>query len=183
MVRINSMFALVMAGNPRVFQVSEEAFDVAPPFEWVSCGADITTEHSYEDGAFAPPSTADLASAKDWHARQVDAEAEAQRLRYITPGAGQAMTYAEKAAQAKAALASDDPLPEHYPLLAAEIGITADTLEGVAEVVDAAYRQWLTIGGMIEAVRLSAKKAIASADTLEAVSSAFASISWPTPAA
>jgi hypothetical protein len=114
---------------------------------------------------------------------RVDVAAEVERLRYITAGAGQAMTYAEKAAQAKVALAADAPQPADYPLLSAEIGITADTLEGVAGVVDAAYRQWLTIGGMIEAVRLSAKKAISAADTIDAANAAFDAIVWPAASA
>jgi hypothetical protein len=181
MVRINSMFALVMAENSRVFQVSEDTFEVALPFEWVSCGPDITTDHTYEEGVFVAPSAADLATVKAWITLQVDSEAEAQRLKYITGGSGQAMTYAEKAAQAKAVLAATDPQPADYPLLAAEIGITATTLLDVAAVVDTAYRQWLTIGGMIEACRLSAKKEIGAAVTAEAAHAAFAALSWPAP--
>ncbi|MFC3074702.1 hypothetical protein [Shinella pollutisoli] len=110
--------------------------------------------------------------------RTIDEAAERERLKYITPGAGQAMTYAEKAAQARQCLAAEDPQPEHYPLLAGEIGITAETLTGVAEVVSAAYGQWLVVGALIEAARLGAKAAVEAATTAEEAKAA-AVVPWP----
>ncbi|MGC4411283.1 hypothetical protein [Rhizobium sp. ST-5] len=109
----------------------------------------------------------------------VDAEAEAHRHRYITPGAGQAMTYARKAEEARLCLSAVDPNPEDYPLLAAEIGITASTLVGVAQVVATANAQWLQIGAAIEAARLSTKQSIVNAETVEAAKAAANAVVWP----
>uniref|UniRef100_A0A7C1SVU7 DUF4376 domain-containing protein n=1 Tax=Agrobacterium albertimagni TaxID=147266 RepID=A0A7C1SVU7_9HYPH len=109
----------------------------------------------------------------------VDQQAERERLKYITAGAGQAMTYAQKAEEARLCLDATGPDPEDYPLLAAEIGITASTLVGVAQVVATANAQWLQIGAAIEAARLSAKKAISEAETVEDAQAAADAIVWP----
>lgn len=109
---------------------------------------------------------------------QIDEAAEAARLKYITPGAGQAMTYAEKATQARHCLAATDPLEADYPLLAAEIGITAASLADVAAVVAAAHSAWIGIGAVIEGTRLQAKAAIDAAEDVSAVHAA-ADVGWP----
>lgn len=110
--------------------------------------------------------------------KQIDDEAEAARLRYITGGAGQAMTYQQKAAEAVVLLADVDPQPEDYPLLAAEIGITAATLLGVAQVVFEAHQGWRQIGAQIEALRLNGKAGVNAAETIEEAQIA-ARIVWP----
>lgn len=112
---------------------------------------------------------------------QLDADAEAVRLQFITAGAGQAMTYQQKAAEAAACLADPDPDAADYPLLSAEIGITAETLVGVATVVNGQHQAWRFIGGQIEAARLNGKKAIAEALTAEDAQAAFAAVEWPSP--
>ncbi len=108
----------------------------------------------------------------------IDAAAEQQRLLYITGGAGQAMTYSQKAEEARICLSTADPKPEDFPFLAAEVGIRADTLSDVAKVVAAANAQWLKVGAAIEAARLSAKKAISEAGTLDEAEAA-AAVTWP----
>lgn len=120
-----------------------------------------------------------LAETKAQLKRAIDDAAELERLKYITPGAGQAMTYAEKATQARACLAAEAPEPENYSLLAAEIGITAETLTGVAATVAAAYDQWLTIGAMIEATRLGTKAAIDAAEDIGSAEEAAQAALWP----
>ncbi|MDF2981413.1 MAG: hypothetical protein K0Q69_1185 [Devosia sp.] len=109
---------------------------------------------------------------------RIDTEAEATRRKYITPGAGQALTYQQKAAEA--ARLQGDPVPDAagYPLLAAEIGITAPTLAEVGQVVRAAHEAWMVLGAQIEAARLGAKKAIDLATTIEAAC-AGAEVMWP----
>lgn len=108
----------------------------------------------------------------------IDEAAERARLKYITPGAGQAMTYAEKAAQARQCLAAADPQEADYPLLAAEIGITAASLVDVAAVVVAAHSAWIEIGAAIEGIRLQAKAAVDVAEDAAAVHAA-ADVGWP----
>jgi hypothetical protein len=113
---------------------------------------------------------------------RLDYVAEVERLKYITPGAGQAMTYQAKAAEAKAFLSAEDPEATDFPLLSAEVGITADSLAGVAQIVAGAYAQWQIIGAAIEAARLGGKAAIEAADNATAAQAAFDAVTWPAPA-
>ncbi|MCJ7996052.1 hypothetical protein J5N58_16665 [Rhizobium cremeum] len=121
----------------------------------------------------------DLDTLKTTVKRAIDAAAERERMRHVTSGAGQAMTYQRKAEEARACLVATNPVPAEYPMLAAEIGITAATLEGVAQVVNAAYEVWLSIGAQIEAARLSAKNAINAAQTAEEAKAAAEAVVWP----
>lgn len=109
----------------------------------------------------------------------IDEAAELARLKYITPGVGQAMTYQQKAAEAATCMVDEDPQPFRYPLLAAEVGITAPTLAGVALVVSQAYAQWAVIGAAIEAARLGAKSAVDAATDAAAVHAVAETIVWP----
>lgn len=128
------------------------------------------------------PLTADeLAAQKVDLKTRLDAAAETERLKYITPGAGQAMTYQQKATEAAACLADTDPDPADYPLLAAEIGITGATLAEVAQAVHDAHQTWRVIGAQIEAARLGGKAAIDAADTEEDAQAAFGAVTWPSP--
>ncbi len=109
---------------------------------------------------------------------QVDAAAERERARYITPGAGQAMTYQAKADEARRLAADPSPDAADYPLLSAEVGITAPDLVAVGAVVLAAYQAWQVIGAAIEGARLGAKQAIDLAED-EATARAAAEVVWP----
>ncbi|MFG1417005.1 hypothetical protein V5F38_04205 [Xanthobacter sp. V0B-10] len=128
------------------------------------------------------PRSVDLSALKATLCTQIDAAAEAERARYITPGAGQAMTYQTKAAEALALAADHAPDPSAYPLLSAEIGITASDLAGVGAVVRAAYAAWQVIGAGIERARLAGKAAVQAASD-EAEARAAAAVEWPAPPA
>lgn len=150
----------------------------------VPCGDEVGIGWGYDGDLFLPPpppplSPEALEAVKSDLKRSIDAAAEAERLRYITPGAGQAMTYSQKADEARRCIDAIGPDAADYPLLAAEIGITAGTLVGVAQVIAAANAQWLQIGAAIEAARLSTKMAIAAAETEEAARAAAAAVVWP----
>lgn len=136
-----------------------------------------------EDWFAAHPTPAvpevDLATLKQWRKASIDAEAERERLRYITPGSGQAMTYARKVEQAKAAQADADPEPDDYPLLAASIGIDGVDVLAVAATVLAMDAAWEQIGAAIEAARLNGKRAVDLAETVEAVRAI--GVVWPSP--
>lgn len=110
---------------------------------------------------------------------QIDTAAETERLKYITPGAGQAMTYQQKIEEVRALAQDAEPEAANYPLLSAEIDITASSLEEVADAVLAAYQQWQQIGAAIERVRLGTKAAIDEAATADAAKSAAGSAAWP----
>lgn len=125
------------------------------------------------------PPPVDLGELKTRLKAQIDADAEAERRKYITPGSGQAMTYQQKAAEATAYLADTDPVPADYPLLAAEVGITGETIADVAAVVDAHYQAWRLIGAAIEQVRLGGKAAVDAAETAEDAQAAYEAVTWP----
>lgn len=129
-----------------------------------------------------PPKPELLSVIKVALRQHVDAQAEVERLKYITPGTGQAMTYQQKVAEAQSYKSATNPNPENYPILASEVGITAPTLSEVADTVLAAYRQWQQIGAMIEAIRLGAKRDIDASVTEAAARAVVDSISWPQPA-
>ncbi|EJL57978.1 hypothetical protein PMI09_00683 [Rhizobium sp. CF122] len=131
--------------------------------------------------AFPEP---DLSAIKASLKASVDAAAESERLKYITGGSGQAMTYQQKAEEAKRYTAvveagGTPPEPAGFPLLSAEVGITAPTLGDVAAVVNGAFLQWQIIGGAIEAVRLGTKAAIDAATTEAAAEAAAGAANWP----
>ncbi len=93
-----------------------------------------------------------------------------------------ALTYQEKKDQAVAVLgqpADAELVPEDYPVLAASVGIEADTLRQVAALVMERYETFVEISGAIERVRLSAKKAIHDAATVEDAKAIFEAVTWP----
>jgi hypothetical protein len=130
-----------------------------------------------------------LAEVKAGLLVKLDRDAERVRLIYITPGAGQAMTYQEKAEQANAVLdlgeEAANALTEaervaQFQVLAASVGLEADTLFAAADLVMARKEAWASIGGVIERVRLAGKKAIGEAQTESAARQAYEGIRWPT---
>lgn len=134
-----------------------------------------------------PPTFTDIKEALK---ARVDAAAENERLKYITAGVGQSMTYTEKFNQAvdyskKYTAHANDPKNEPEPneadylLLKAGLGIDGSTLIEVAETVTYAYAIWQQIGAAIEATRLESKAAIENATTAEDAQAVFASIKWP----
>ncbi|UZD70819.1 hypothetical protein [Brucella sp. JSBI001] len=123
-----------------------------------------------------------LATIKAGLKVEIDALAENERLKYITPGNGQAMTYQQKVTEAQAFKAATDPQPEAFPMLSSEVGITAPTIDEVADVVLAAYAQWQQIGAAIEAIRLGAKRDIDAAEDEAAARAIVDAIEWPQPA-
>lgn len=110
---------------------------------------------------------------------EIDAEAEAERLVHMTAGAGQALVYNEKAAEALRFLTDPAPKADDYPILAASIAIEAPTLAEVARLVSARRAAWTRLAAAIESVRLGTKKTIEAAGTVEAARAARAAVRWP----
>ena len=166
----------------------------------------VTTEHgslSFVKGALVPEGATVYESEQAWQAainasrqlphvdlsmtkaqlkRTVDAQAESERLKYITPGAGQSMTYQQKVDEARAFKATSSPKASDYPVLSSEVGITAETLSDVADIVLAAFAQWQLIGAAIEGIRLGAKRDIDAAADEAAARAIVDAIEWPQPA-
>lgn len=149
--------------------------------QFVAVGADVAVGWHFEDGEFSPPvmPQTDLVQLKSWLKNEVDAAAETERLKYITPGDGQAMTYQQKVAEAQALKDATNPQPSDYPILSSEVGITAETLGEVADIVLAAFAQWQQIGAMIESIRLGAKRDIDAAEDEATARAIVDAIVWP----
>lgn len=120
-------------------------------------------------------------------ASRIDAEAEAARHRWITPGAGQAMEYQATQAEADAYLAAHAspggvPTASAWPWLAAEQAARGSgvTLLELAEEVIALRDAWVTAGSQIKALRRAAKIAIGAATTPAEIRAA-AQVNWPLP--
>ena len=156
------------------------AFHPSIVSQLVECDAAVAVGWIYADGIFSEPgaTTAPLELVKARLKIMIDASAEVNRLKYITPGAGQAMTYQQKVDEVCALALDSEPDAVNYPLLSAEVGITAPSLQEVAAVVLAAYQLWQQIGAAIEGTRLGAKAAIDAAETVEAAEAA-ADVTWP----
>jgi hypothetical protein len=108
------------------------------------------------------------------HARSViDAEAETARLRYVTPGAGQAMTYQDKRAQALAYVAAGEPEDlTPYPFLAAEASALGVTASAAATAILDTSALWAVVGAQIEGIRMGGKRAATEAASRAAVMAA-----------
>ena len=132
--------------------------------------------HYFWDGLEWEP---DMAAIRAEAEAVIDAQADAQLSPFISLTPGRAMTYQAKQAQAEAFLAATEPDPADYPLIAGEVGITADTPRAVAETILAMSRSWHAMGAAIEAVRLAAKKQAREALTPEAVQAVLDGITWP----
>jgi hypothetical protein len=110
--------------------------------------------------------------------RQIDEQAEVIRLRYLTPGAGQAFVYVLKGQEASAAVADPAPTQDRYPLLSASLGIDGDTLAEVATTVLSAAATSTGILVYVEFARLAAKRAITAAATTAEALAAFDAAPW-----
>ncbi len=116
----------------------------------------------------------DLAVIGAYLMARVDLEAERVRLRFVTGGAGQAMTYTRKEAEARAWVAQPTT---PTPFLDAEAEATGATRESVAAVVIAQADAWVQVGSAIEGLRMGAKAGIERATTLGAIVAA-ATVDW-----
>ena len=114
---------------------------------------------------------------------KIDAEAEAVRQRFITPGAGQAMEYQEAVNQARAYLA--DPTGS-YPMVQADVDAgtidpripgPVETLAEAADLILFMYDRWLEVGSAIRQIRLTAKASVEAAPNIAAMADA-AQIDW-----
>lgn len=138
------------------------------------------------DGAWHVISASDrLSEIKAALCLEVDNEAERERLRYITAGAGQAMVYQRKGEEARRFVAwradhSEPAAPDAgtFPILEASIGVEGASLDDVASLVIATEDAWVAVAARIERARLSGKAAIDAAMTEAAVRSARAAVVW-----
>lgn len=140
-------------------------------------------EYTAELDASRAPLAETLEQVKDRLRRWVDTSAETERKKYITPGEGQAMTYQRKVEEAKRAILEEEPATADYPMLAASVGVDGETVKEIAAIVLAMDAGWAVIGSGIEKIRLTAKKAIDEAVSVETANAVVEAIVWPEGAA
>ncbi|TCS62598.1 hypothetical protein [Varunaivibrio sulfuroxidans] len=154
-----------------------------------SAGQIIAADAAGHPVATPPPPPA-LADVRTTSLAAIDVAAETARRKHITPGAGQAMSYRGKAAEATNCLttytAAAPPPIGAYPLLDSEVGITPNadgtaTTDAyqIAVIVDAARRAWVTAEAAINKVRAQAKADVKAAATVAAIDAILAAVVWP----
>lgn len=105
---------------------------------------------------------------------KVNSAVSTVRKNYITDIAGQDMIYMRKEEQAISYIAATDPILSQYPMIAAEVGLTATTAYEVAQVWLYMSDAWQQIAAGLENVRLTATYAIEAATTEAEVQAAYA---------
>jgi hypothetical protein len=124
-----------------------------------------------------------LARYKERLCEAVDADAERERLRYVTRGSGQAGVYVLKEEEARRFKVMVDggltPDPAEFPILSASVGIEAATIGEVADLVSATAAQWRLLAAAIEGARLGTKKLINEAPDATAALAARQAVVWP----
>lgn len=110
------------------------------------------------------------------------------RQKFITDLPGQDVIYLRKEREAVAYLAEANPTLADYPLLSAEVGVTAATAYQVAQIWVHKSQSWQQTAAALEAIRLRGVNAIAAATTeaeavqaLHAFDAALTAASGPTP--
>lgn len=126
--------------------------------------------------SYTPPAIS-LATLKTVLRETIDGEAERTRLKYITPGTGQALEYRETAEEAARYVATGGA--GSYPMLQASVNAgEATSLANAAAIVTEREAAWAAIGATIRQKRIAAKRAVAEAQTAEAAKAA-AVVEWP----
>lgn len=106
--------------------------------------------------------------------------AETARNRFITPGSGQAITYARKEAEARSWAPGGEAIS--VPFLAAEAEAIGATIDDLAALVVAQADAWVAAGAAIEARRRGLMVAIQAAETRTELDAIDIAAGWPTSA-
>jgi hypothetical protein len=104
-----------------------------------------------------------LASAKAAAQARLIEIMSAARLAFVTPLPGQDMVYLAKEAEARAWVGEVAPDLSDYPLLSAEVGITATDADQLAQLWLNMAALWRGAAAELEGLRLSTQAAIAAA--------------------
>ncbi len=127
------------------------------------------------------PATLAARAAARFAAAQAAARAEINRLAglarvpFITDIPGQQMIYLGKEAEARAWLAAETPDPADFPLMTAEVGLTAETHWQLAQLWLGMGAVWRQVAAAIEGARMAAIRAVDAAASTE---EADAAVAW-----
>lgn len=165
-----------------VFPAQEDYINSLLERGFIPAPDDTVCGHLYSGRDFMPPpSPTTLGDIKSEAQKNIDFMAEQTRLKFITGGAGQAMVYQRKTQEAEAMALDESPAAVNYPLLAAELGITGETLAEIGETVLARRDLWLGVAAQIEQTRLLAKAAVNAATDADQVALVLDGLTWPAP--
>lgn len=109
----------------------------------------------------------------------VEAQAARERLRHLSTANGLDLVSSLRFREALDLATDDTPTSGEYPLLNAEVGVTANDLVNVGVAVRAELVSLKTPLAAIEAVRVAKRAAVIAAATPTAVDAILAAIVWP----
>lgn len=109
----------------------------------------------------------------------IDKSAEAARLRVITSGAGQAMTYLRKSEAARRYLNAESISAPQLRRLQDEAARLNISVEAAAERIVTMSDAWEELDGSIDSIRLQSKAGIDAAQTGEEMQAVISQIRWP----
>jgi len=115
-----------------------------------------------------------LAEARETAIKTLNKQIVLVRAKYITIIPGQESIYQAKEAEAVRYIADATPDVANYPLISAEIGITATTAYEIAQIWLYMSEQWRTIAATLEAIRLTAKDSVMNAVDVNGVDAVLA---------
>lgn len=140
---------------------------------------DADTVYGMVNGVFGPTEivavtgpTVTPEEARSVGIAQINTSAAAVRSRYITVLPGQEMIYLAKETEALRFLAEAPATLDGYPMLSAEVGITAPSAYELAQLWANMAALWRGIAASIEAIRLSGVYAVEASADSAAVSTA-----------
>ena len=99
----------------------------------------------------------------------INAASGLTRQKFITTSPGQEMIYIAKEREAIAYLTDPVPLPVNYPLITAEVGVTAPTAWELAQVWLNVSVYWRNIAAQIEGARMRGIAGIEAASSVDQV--------------
>lgn len=119
----------------------------------------------------------DLSAARDAALAAIDAAVDAEHARLITVTSTQSRRYGAKRSAAERYLSDAAPDDTLYPMIGAEVGITAPTMIEVAATILANATAEEAVLARLERIRLARKAAVRAATTPAAIEAA-ATINW-----
>jgi hypothetical protein len=152
---------LLEASSPKTQYVSNGQVVDKPPRP--------SPSHAFDPAAGAWVETRSLEAAREQATRSVNKAASTARSQYITVIPGQEMIYLAKEAEAVRYLSETPATLAGFPMLAAEVGITAPTAYELAQLWANMSALWRGIAAQIETARLGAIYQIETAPDAAAV--------------
>jgi len=156
--------------------MSTASIDLA--MDKASRGRHVSMHHSFEG---VPADLLTLAELKTMLLHRVATDAEAARLNHITTGSGKAMSYTEKAAEARLILddESNPPPAEAVPILSREAAVRGLSLLDMARLVMTRYLAFKDAEAAINEAEVRAVMSISSASDAAEAKAAYEAVTWP----